>query len=130
MQEFNMTEIEQARFEKIVNIVRNTLNDLTELFVEFGIDGMHELTDPSIEQLKKLVSQMNGYANAYEKHLLSSDDENAISARMLLQNVKQGLLYAESLLIGVEKFNIDACNKAHDDIRKNTLITPMWNNPE
>ncbi|MBG3131798.1 hypothetical protein I4674_18675 [Proteus mirabilis] len=125
-----MTEIEQARFEKIVNIVRNTLNDLTELFVEFGIDGMHELTDPSIEQLKNLVSQMNGYANDYEKHLLSSDDENAISARMLLQNVKQGLLYAESLLIGVEKSNIDACNKAHDDIRNNTLITPMWNNPE
>ncbi|MDH2321623.1 hypothetical protein QDQ80_04850 [Providencia rettgeri] len=125
-----MTEIEQARFEKIVTIVSNTLNDLTGLFEEFGIDGMHELTNPSIDQLKNLVSQMNSYANAYEKQLLISDDENAITARMLLQNVKQGLLYAESLLIGVEKFNIDACNKAHDDIRNNHLITPTWNNPE
>lgn len=125
-----MTEIEQARFEKIVNVVHGTLNGLSALFREFGIDGMHELTNPSIAQLKELVAKMNSDANSYEKQLLSSDDENAIMARMFLQNVKQGLLYAESLLIGVEKFNLEACNKAHDDIQSSALIIPIWQKPD
>ncbi|PHM67551.1 hypothetical protein [Xenorhabdus kozodoii] len=122
-----MNQLDQHKFDKLVEIVDTTLNSLSVLFEEFGIEGMHKLTDPSLDQLKQLFSYMKEEAENLEKDLESNADSmNSVTALMFLQNVKQGLLFADTLLIGIEKFDAEYCERAHNGIRSNSLVSPQW----
>ncbi|WP_340618684.1 hypothetical protein [Xenorhabdus entomophaga] len=122
-----MNQLEQYKFDKLVEIVATTLDSLSLLFEELGIDGMHKLTNPSLAQLRELFSYMKSEAENLEKDLENATDSiNSVTALMYLQNVKQGLLFADSLLIGIEKFDAEYCERAHNDIRSNTLVSPQW----
>ena len=116
-------------FEKVSEVVNVTIQSLSSLFEEFGMHGMRQLTNPSLADLRKALHELSCNVSRFEVHLENQDDgrsTDTMYARMLMQNIKQGVLFAENLLISVERRDIENCRKANDDIKQNSIIPPNW----
>lgn len=121
-----MDEQSKEKFELVVHVVQITLSGISQLFQEFGIQGMIELTNPSIDSLKSVIADMKKDADDVRRSLQGNNSINACYAEMRLQNIDQGLFYAENLLRGVENRDVMLCNEAHRDMQRNTIICPSW----
>lgn len=123
-----MNDIDKSKVEKLTLIVRRTVEDLSGLFKIHGMDGIKEIVDPSLDELYLIINSMKDIAEAAEKELMKHDNDtvNYAEAGMLFQNLKQGLLYAESLIVAIKISSEEACKKAIDDMDKNNIPDPNW----
>lgn len=124
-----MNQIDKDNFEKTSVAVSRLLEILSTLFEEFGMQGMYNLTNPSIDDLKKAISSMKELVIKLDNDILGSPETlESASALVRLQNLRQGLFFAESLVISVERLDPDACKKANKEIKSNgKTLGPNWN---
>lgn len=114
-------------FEKVVQIVSKTLFSIVDLFDALGVEGMKKSMEPSIEELESIVSEMRDISVEVEKRILTSEDSiDRSSSLMYMQNIKQGLLFADNLLSSVKANDANECLKFSERIKKNEIVTPVW----
>lgn len=122
-----MNQLDKKKFELTVEVVQNTIRGLCLLYDEFGIVGMNELTNPSLDQLKKIISKMKDETSKLESSLAEKEDSlDNESALIVVNNVKQGLLFTELLISGIEKEDPEYCQRVHNDIKNNEIFVPGW----
>ena len=111
-----MKKEEQIRFDDTTVGVNNILKIVINLFQKLGIEGMKDLIDPSFEEIAEQISDMKKAAIKYQEDFLKEREvsNNSILALMFMQNINQGILFAENLLIAVKNENLE-------DIWKNSL---------
>ena len=51
---------------------------------------------------------------------------NSILALMFMQNINQGIFFAESLLIAVKNENLEDCLKQVSELKKINITSPAW----
>ncbi|EHP6318527.1 hypothetical protein KJI08_003433 [Escherichia coli] len=64
--------------------------------------------------------------NGVDSIAQSFEDMDAASASINVMNIKQGLMYAESLLLAVEKLDYDKCVEANTQIKTHDLPPTQW----
>ncbi|EKY1954287.1 hypothetical protein RA227_004070 [Cronobacter sakazakii] len=65
-------------------------------------------------------------ASDFEHMVTTAKDMDAANASINVMNIKQGLVFAESLLIAVEKLDHDMCLVAHSRIKDHDLPPTQW----
>lgn len=80
--------------ESIMNFLRLIL----ELFDEFGIEGLHELTNPSLDELEQLIKD-------FQHDVDKLQTQNDLSLENKRISLAQGLLYASLMLAHVKDKN-------------------------
>ena len=125
-----MNDIEKKKYDELIESTNFALKSLSHLFERHGMHGMYDLTNPSLDQLKSLFTRMkagvDSIAQSFEHLVASASDMDAASASINVMNIKQGLVYAESLLLAVEKLDYDLCVVAHDKIKDHDVPPTQW----
>jgi rhamnose utilization protein RhaD (predicted bifunctional aldolase and dehydrogenase) len=125
-----MNDIQKKNYDQVIESVNFALKSLSELFEVHGMVGMYNLTNPNLEQLKAVMAKMKAgienVANNFEHMITTVKDMDAANASINVMNIKQGLVYAESLLLAVEKLDYDKCIEAHDNIKDHNVPPTQW----
>lgn len=125
-----MNDLEKKQYDQVIESVNFALRSLSQLFDVEGMHGMYDLVDPNLDQLKIIFTNMktgvDRLANELESMVSSQNDMDAANASINVMNIKQGLLYAENLLIGISKLDNHACNSAHSQIKDYDLPPTNW----
>ncbi len=122
-----MDDANKQKFEMITEIVSNTLSSLSTLFTQLGMHGLYAITNPSLVELKTVIKNMHQSAVDVETQISSvGSDLDAVYALIKVQNIKQGLLFAENLLSSIERLDHSECQKAHSDLQNNVINHPVW----
>lgn len=110
--------MDKSSHEEILNSsilgIKNFVALLLGLYNEFGIDGMHELVDPSLDDLEKLIQDMKKTLD-----ILPHSEDYDIQSKKL--NLSQGLLFAEVLINGVRRKDNEACSHSEQVLKVNQL---------
>ena len=122
----NITQADKKKFENITEVVSSTLDSLAYLFTNFGMHGLYELTNPSLPDLKRVIKEMRDHIVDIENDFSDKGGLDHTYALILTQNIKQGLLFAENLLVSVEKLDQSECEKALRDMQENFINHPTW----
>lgn len=125
-----MNDIDKKKYDQVIESVNFALRSLSQLFEGHGMHGMYDLTNPSLDQLKavfaKMKSGVDSIAHSFEHMIETAKDMDAASASINVMNIKQGLVYAESLLIAVEKLDYDKCIEANNNIKDHDVPPTQW----
>lgn len=123
-----MKKEEQIRFDDTTVGVNNILKIVINLFQKLGIEGMKDLIDPSFEEIAEQISDMKKAAIKYQEDFLKEREvsNNSILALMFMQNINQGILFAENLLIAVKNENLEDCLKQVSELKKINITSPAW----
>lgn len=122
-----MNEEDKELFDLTITSVNNMLTIILSLFKAAGIKGMKELIDPSFEDLRDQITEMRQRAYEYEKELTSlKTSTNSVSALRFMQNIKQGILFTENLMISIKDEDLDTCLKTVSEIEKMNITSPAW----
>ncbi|BEC81238.1 MULTISPECIES: hypothetical protein [Enterobacteriaceae] len=125
-----MNDLDKKKYDQVIDSVNFALRSLSELFEAHGMHGMYDLTNPSLDELKLVFTRMkNGVdsiAQSFEHMVETAKDMDAASASINVMNIKQGLMYAESLLLAVEKLDYDKCVEANTQIKTHDLPPTQW----
>ncbi|QLZ43857.1 hypothetical protein HV084_16760 [Citrobacter sp. RHBSTW-00127] len=73
-----------------------------------------------------MKSGVDSIARSFEHMIDTAKDMDAASASINVMNIKQGLVYAESLLIAVEKLDYDKCKEANNNIKDHDVPPTQW----
>ncbi|EIV5640756.1 TPA: hypothetical protein QHO63_004343 [Klebsiella variicola] len=65
-------------------------------------------------------------AENFETMVATARDMDAANASINVMNIKQGLNYAESLLLAIEKLDYDKCVEAHGNIKDHNVPPTQW----
>lgn len=93
--------------------IHSFLKFLVELYDDFGIDGLHELVDPSLEELSV---EIKGLQQAVD----SFDTGNDLILENRRITLAQSLLAAASLILNVQSKNLDETEFNKSIIQKHT----------
>ncbi|AZQ28932.1 hypothetical protein EJW24_10865 [Klebsiella pneumoniae] len=125
-----MNDIQKVQYDQIIDSVNFALRSLSELFEVHGMYGMYDLTNPNLDQLKAVFHQMkegiSKVAENFETMVATARDMDAANASINVMNIKQGLNYAESLLLAIEKLDYDKCVEAHGNIKDHNVPPTQW----
>ncbi len=125
-----MNDIQKKQYDQVIESVNFALKSLSQLFEAHGMHGLYDLTNPNLEQLKGVFSKMkqgiDTIAKNFDDMVSSAKDMDAANASINVMNIKQGLVYAESLLIAVEKLDYDECIQAHNNIQGYDVPPTQW----
>ncbi|MEI7177143.1 hypothetical protein [Pectobacterium carotovorum] len=126
-----MNDFDKKKYDQVIESVNFALKSLSQLFESHGMHGMYDLTTPSLDQLKtvfaKMKSGVDSIAQSFEHMVETAKDMDAANASINVMNIKQGLVYAESLLMAVEKLDYDQCIEANDKIKDYDVPPTNWN---
>ena len=122
-----MDKSDQQEFDKTSSLVNSTLTIIVGLFNLLGVDGMKALIDPTLDEITSQIKLMRRAIDDYESDLLKLESSNnSVMALVFMQNIKQGLLFTESLMLAVQNENLEACLKHVADIKKMNITSPSW----
>lgn len=125
-----MNEIEKIKYDQLIESVNLALKALSQLFEVHGMHGMYNLVNPDLDSLKKVFAEMkkgvDDIARDLEDLVATDRDMDAASASINIINIKQGLVFAESLLISVERLDQEKCIEAHDYIKEHDIPPTQW----
>lgn len=122
-----MDKSDQHEFDKTSSLVNSTLTIIVELFNLLGVDGMKALIDPTLDELTLQIKLMRSAVDNYEADLSKLEtSRNSVMALVFMQNIKQGLLFTENLMLAVQNENLEACLKNIADIKKMNISSPNW----
>ena len=110
-------------YDSTREIVKILLDFIKKQFNSLGMDDFHKLVNPSLEDLMKYVMNMQKIVLILEKKLvdIETDDSEIFLNSMRIQNIKQGLLYAENLLFSIKNYNRKECKEYLDKLDKNNI---------
>lgn len=118
---------EQVQFELTAASVNSTLKTIINIFESLGISKMKELVDPSLEEINSQIKDMREAIDEYEELLQNQNTtSNKTMALMFLQNIKQGILFAENLLISIEDENLESCLNHIKHMNRLNITSPTW----
>lgn len=125
-----MNDIQKKQYDQVIESVNLALRSLAQLFEAHGMLGMYDLANPDIDSLKGIFAKMkkgiDDIAQDFEHMVTTAKDMDAANASINVMNIKQGLVYAESLIISVEKLDHDKCLEAHNNIKDHDLPPTNW----
>lgn len=125
-----MNEIEKKKYDQLIDSVSFALRSLSGLFETEGMHGLYDLSTPNLDELKDVVSRMkdgvDSIAKEFEELVAKDRDMDAANASINVINIKQGIVYAESLLLAVEKLDYDKCIEANNNIKDHDLPSTQW----
>jgi len=125
-----MNDIQKKQYDQIIESVSFALKSLEQLFEAHGMHGMYTLANPDLDGLKNIFAKMKEgidlIAKDFEHMVTTARDMDAANASINVMNIKQGLVFAESLLIAVEKLDHDMCLEAHNRIKDHDLPPTQW----
>lgn len=125
-----MNDIDKKKYDQVIESVSFALKSLSQLFEVHGMHGMYDLTNPSLDELKLVFARMktgvDSIAQSFEHMIETARDLDAASASINVMNIKQGLVYAESLLFAVEKLDYDMCIEANKKIKEHDVPPTQW----
>lgn len=125
-----MNDIQKKQYDQVIESVNFALKSLSQLFEAHDMHGLYNLTNPNLDQLKqvfvKMKQSVDNIAKNFEQMVSSAKDMDAANASINVMNIKQGLVYAESLLIAVEKLDYDECIEAHSNIQGYDVPPTQW----
>lgn len=108
-------------YDKIVEIVTRILKLINNQFKKLGIKEFKKIEKPSLQDLQDRVKELQIDVVKLEDKLLSSKSNEVAINTIRLQNIKLGLLYADSLLSGVKNENTKECKEYIDKLDKNNI---------
>ena len=130
MVNYLMNDIQKKQYDQVIESVNFALKSLSQLFEVHEMHGMYNLTNPNLEQLKEVFTKMkagiDNVAKNFEHMVSTAKDMDAANASINVMNIKQGLVYAESLLISVGKLDYDKCIEAHENIKSHDVPPTQW----
>lgn len=125
-----MNDIQKEKYDQVIESVNFALKALSQLFEVHGMHGMYSIADPDLPALKEIFTKMksgiDGVAKDFEHMVTTAKDMDAANASINVMNIKQGLVFAESLLIAVEKLDHDKCIEAHNKIKDHDVPPTRW----
>lgn len=125
-----MNDIQKQKYDQVIESVNFALKSLSQLFEAHGMHGMYSIANPDLAGLKEIFSKMKAgiddVAKDFEHMVSTAQDMDAANASINVMNIKQGLVYAESLLIAVEKLDHDKCVEAHNHIKDHDVPPTQW----
>lgn len=125
-----MNDIQKKQYDQVIESVNFALKSLAQLFEAHGMHGMHTLANPDLDSLKQVFANMkqgiDNIAANFEHMVSTAKDMDAANASINVMNIKQGLVYAEMLIISVEKLDHDKCVEAHNNIKDHDVPPTQW----
>ncbi|MFB6324675.1 hypothetical protein ACE8EZ_00960 [Pantoea deleyi] len=125
-----MNDIEKMQYDQTIESVNFALKSLSQLFVAHGMKGMYDLANPDIDSLKDVFAKMkkgiDDIAKDFEHMVTTTKDMDAANASINVMNIKQGLVYAEMLIIAVEKLDHAKCVEAHNNFKDHDVPPTNW----
>jgi nitrate reductase assembly molybdenum cofactor insertion protein NarJ len=129
-----MLKKEKDAYDHALQTIVYALESLASLFSQHGMEGLYELTNPSFAELKDSLEKMKESANTLfddiEKLVTEKNDLDAAGASVGLLNIRQGILYAESLLFAVQHKDLKRSLEAHRHVSNHGIQPNTWSNPK
>lgn len=97
--------IEERQLNSIKMAVQGVINFVITSFEQLGIDKLHELTDPSLDELTLIVRELSSEAKKHQDI-----------------NLQQTLLIAEMLLNDIKMKNPEMCSNSSKMLKKANLF--------
>jgi len=117
-----LTNKANMEFETIKNVVQEVINFISNEFQSLGMEGLHKKINPSLQDLKKIIKEVQKLTITVEEKLLKIEgDIESVLNTMRIQNIKQGLLFAENLLMNVENLDSSGCEEYLKKLDKNNI---------
>lgn len=125
-----MLQEEKDAYDKAIASIVYALESLGSLFSVHGMEGLYELTNPSFEELKDTLAKMKEGAEALnheiERLVTEKNDLDAAGASVGLMNIRQGIMYAESLLMAVQQKDLKKSLEAHEQVVNHGIQPNNW----
>lgn len=125
-----MNDLDKKKYDQTIESVNFALRALEQLFEAHGMHGMYTLANPDLAGLKEVFASMKAgvdkIAADFERLVTTSRDMDAANASINVMNIKQGLVFAESLLLAVERLDHEKCIEAHDNIKEHDVQPTQW----
>ncbi|MEY0513144.1 hypothetical protein AB7315_07025 [Providencia manganoxydans] len=99
------SSIEERQLNSIKMAVQGLINFVLTSFEQLGIDKLHELTDPSLDELTSIVQELSSEAKKHQDI-----------------NLQQTLLIAEMLLNDIKMKNPEMCSNSSQMLRKANFL--------
>nr|WP_202609476.1 hypothetical protein [Proteus sp. G4463] len=97
--------IEERQLNSIKMTVQGLINFVITSFEQLGIDRLHELTDPSLDELTLIVQELSSEAKKHQD-----------------MNLQQTLLIAEILLNDIKMKNPEMCSNSSQMLKKANIF--------
>lgn len=125
-----MLQAEKDAYDRALATIVYALESLASLFSQHGMEGLYALTNPSFEDLKDSLDKMKQGANhlceAIEQKVIEHHDIDAAGASVGLMNIRQGILYAENLLLAVQQQDLKKSIEAHEQVTNHGISPNTW----
>ncbi|ELB3891667.1 hypothetical protein HMPREF3119_18375 [Morganella sp. HMSC11D09] len=97
--------IEERQLNSIKMMVQGLINFVVTSFEQLGIDKLHELTDPSLDELASIIQELSAEAKKHEDI-----------------NLQQTLLFAEILINDIKMKNPEMCANSSHMLKKASIF--------
>ncbi|WES69172.1 hypothetical protein [Superficieibacter sp. HKU1] len=125
-----MLQEEKDAYDKAIESIVYALESLGSLFSVHGMEGLYELTNPSFKELQDTLAKMKSGADELnheiERLVTEKHDLDAAGASVGLMNIRQGIMYAESLLMAVQQKDLKKSLEAHEQVVNHGIQPNTW----
>ncbi len=125
-----MRKEEKDAYDHALQTIVYALESLASLFSQHGMEGLYALTNPSFAELKDSLEKMkigsNALCDSIEKKVTENNDLDAAGASVGLMNIRQGILYAENLLLAVQQRDLIKSQEAHRQVSNHGIQPNTW----
>lgn len=125
-----MLQEEKDAYDTALVTIVYALESLASLFSQHGMEGLYALTNPSFKDLKDSLDKMKQGATLLceeiEKKVIEHHDLDAAGASVGLINIRQGILYAENLLMAVQQKDLKKSQEAHEQVANHGISPNTW----
>lgn len=104
---------EESILAESIDVINSFVKFLLKLYDDFGIDGMHDLTNPDLNTLEEIVRSLQQEVDKLP------NDPNNFSLENKKISLSQGLLYAQSMIANVRNKDAEECGRNRTMLEKN-----------